>query len=47
MGDFFLEAKGIVKRFPGTLALDGVNFAVRPGEMSGTPTAAPAPEAAK
>lgn len=28
-----LEARGIVKRFPGVLALDGVSFDVRPGEV--------------
>jgi ribose transport system ATP-binding protein len=28
-----LELRGIVKRFPGVLALDGVSFDVRPGEV--------------
>jgi ribose transport system ATP-binding protein len=29
----FLEMRGIVKRFPGVLALDGVDLDVRPGEV--------------
>ena len=29
----FLEMRGIVKRFPGVVALDGVDFDVRPGEV--------------
>jgi galactofuranose transport system ATP-binding protein len=28
-----LEARGISKRFPGVLALDGVSLALRPGEV--------------
>jgi len=28
-----VEMKGIVKRFPGVMALDGVNFELRPGEV--------------
>ncbi len=33
MSEFILEMKGIVKEFPGTLALDHVDFSVRPGEI--------------
>ena len=29
----FLEMRGIVKRFPGVLALDHVNLSVRKGEV--------------
>src|SRR5260370_826302 len=29
----FLEMRGIVKRFPGVLALNGVSWDVRPGEV--------------
>ena len=29
----FLELRGIVKRFPGVVALNGVGFDVRPGEV--------------
>jgi monosaccharide-transporting ATPase len=28
-----LEVAGVTKRFPGTLALDDVSFALRPGEV--------------
>ncbi len=35
MAGCFLEMRGMVKRFPGTLALDGVDFDVRPGETLG------------
>ena len=31
--DYLVEMKGIVKRFPGVLALDHVDFDVRPGEV--------------
>jgi ABC-type sugar transport system ATPase subunit len=33
MGEYVLEGRGIVKSFPGVKALDGVDFAVRPGEV--------------
>ncbi len=33
MGEYVLEGRGIVKSFPGVKALDGVNFAVKPGEV--------------
>ena len=33
MSEFVLEAKNIVKIFPGVRALDGVNLQVRPGEV--------------
>lgn len=33
MSEFILEMKGIVKEFPGTLALDNVDFSIRPGEI--------------
>ncbi|MDR1612159.1 MAG: sugar ABC transporter ATP-binding protein [Planctomycetota bacterium] len=35
MGGYFLEMKSMVKRFPGTLALDQVAFNIRPGETLG------------
>jgi ABC-type sugar transport system ATPase subunit len=35
MKGLFLELKGISKRFPGTLALDGVNLSVYSGEVLG------------
>ena len=28
-----IEMRGIVKRFPGVVANDGVSFAIRPGEI--------------
>jgi ribose transport system ATP-binding protein len=31
--DYLVQMKGIVKRFPGVLALDHVDFELRPGEM--------------
>lgn len=34
-GDVVLAGEGIVKRYPGVLALDQVNFAVRTGEVHG------------
>ncbi len=33
MDEYILEGRGIVKSFPGVRALDGVDFAVRPGEV--------------
>ncbi|TVX96253.1 sugar ABC transporter ATP-binding protein [Cohnella terricola] len=33
MGDAFIEMKGIVKKFRGTVALKGVDFEVKPGEI--------------
>ena len=33
MGEYVLEARGIVKSFPGVKALSGVDFKVRPGEV--------------
>ena len=33
MSDYLIEMKGIVKRFPGVLALDHVDFQLRPGEV--------------
>ena len=30
---YALEMKNVTKRFPGTLAVDGVSFAVKPGEV--------------
>lgn len=35
MSGYFLEMKGMIKRFPGTIALDGVDFNVRQGETLG------------
>ncbi|HVQ62567.1 MAG TPA: ABC transporter ATP-binding protein [Burkholderiales bacterium] len=35
MADVLLEVSGVVKRFGGFTALDGVDFAVRPGERVG------------
>jgi branched-chain amino acid transport system ATP-binding protein len=35
MADMVLEVSGVVKRFGGFTALDGVDFAVRPGERVG------------
>ncbi|MEI6389276.1 MAG: ATP-binding cassette domain-containing protein, partial [Spirochaetota bacterium] len=32
MSDYILEARGIVKTFPGVRALDGVDLRVRRGE---------------
>ncbi len=31
----FIELRGVSKQFPGVRALDGVNLAVRPGEVVG------------
>ncbi|MDX1358833.1 MAG: ATP-binding cassette domain-containing protein, partial [Clostridia bacterium] len=31
--EFILEMKNIVKQFPGVLALDDVDFCVKPGEV--------------
>jgi ribose transport system ATP-binding protein len=33
MNDYLVQMKGIVKRFPGVLALDHVDFELRPGEV--------------
>ena len=33
MDNFILELKHIVKKFPGTLALDNVNLQILPGEV--------------
>lgn len=33
MGEYILEMKQIVKQFPGTLALDHVDFNLREGEV--------------
>ena len=33
MGDVVLELKGIVKSFPGVLALDGIDFELKSGEV--------------
>ncbi|HBU12241.1 MAG TPA: hypothetical protein DEB31_05795, partial [Clostridiales bacterium] len=33
MAEYILEMKGIKKEFPGTLALDNVDFAIKPGEV--------------
>lgn len=33
MNEYILEMKDIVKRFPGTLALDNVNFNLKKGEV--------------
>lgn len=33
MSEYILEMKGIVKEFPGTLALDHVDFSIKPGEI--------------
>lgn len=33
MGDVVLELKGITKSFPGVLALDGIDFELRSGEV--------------
>ena len=33
MAEYILEMKGIRKEFPGTLALDNVDFSVKPGEV--------------
>jgi ABC-type sugar transport system ATPase subunit len=35
MADPLLEVKGVSKSFPGVRALDGVDFAIRPGEIVG------------
>ena len=35
MSDFFLETRGLSKSFPGTQALDGVDFTVSRGEVHG------------
>jgi branched-chain amino acid transport system ATP-binding protein len=35
MADMLLEVSGVIKRFGGFTALDGVDFAVRPGERVG------------
>jgi len=34
MAEMLLEVSGVVKRFGGFTALDGVDFAVRPGSAS-------------
>ena len=33
MNDYLVQMKGIVKSFPGVLALDHVDFELRPGEV--------------
>lgn len=33
MGEYVLEMRGVTKRFPGVVALKGVNLALRPGEV--------------
>ena len=33
VGDVVLELKGIVKSFPGVLALDGIDFELKSGEV--------------
>lgn len=34
-GEFVLEARNVSKQYPGTLALDGVTFRLRPGTVTG------------
>ena len=33
MSEFIVEMKGVTKRFPGTIALNGVDLSIRPGEI--------------
>jgi simple sugar transport system ATP-binding protein len=35
MSEYIVEMKGIVKRFPGIIANDGINFSAKPGEING------------
>src|SRR5512141_1976927 len=35
MSEYIVEMKGIVKRFPGIVASNGVDFTAKPGEING------------